>query len=97
MKVLGITTEDDGGAAVIVDGQILSAINEERPGLLTGPGGRGLMRRLPLGAQPGLGLVDGLLPMDTLDSSKAGHGGPRELTDGPGAGGMARTILNAPR
>ncbi len=30
MKVLGITTEGDSGAAVVEDGRILSAINEER-------------------------------------------------------------------
>ena len=30
MLVLGLTTEDDSGAAVVRDGQILSAVNEER-------------------------------------------------------------------
>ncbi|HEX6938530.1 MAG TPA: carbamoyltransferase C-terminal domain-containing protein [Longimicrobiales bacterium] len=30
MKVLGITTEGDGGAAVVEDGRILAAVNEER-------------------------------------------------------------------
>ena len=30
MKVLGITTEGDGGAAIIEDGRVLAAINEER-------------------------------------------------------------------
>lgn len=30
MKILGITTEGDGGAAVVEDGHVLAAINEER-------------------------------------------------------------------
>lgn len=30
MRVLGITTEGDGGAAVVEDGRILAAVNEER-------------------------------------------------------------------
>ena len=30
MKVLGITTEGDSGAAIVEDGRILAAVNEER-------------------------------------------------------------------
>ena len=30
MKVLGIATEGDSGAAIIEDGKILAAVNEER-------------------------------------------------------------------
>ena len=30
MRVLGIGTEEDSGAAIIEDGRILAAVNEER-------------------------------------------------------------------